>query len=152
MRKRVLVWPAVGLLCFGFAAYASATGPAACPSIGWGSSDLQVGAHRFAAAHPPGVRITLCVAGRCGPSTLIGPASVVSTVDGYPVADPSRPSAITLTAIDAVSGRTVLALRQTVTYERVEPDGKGCGWHYLSYHTLTAAGTLVDAPTTTQPR
>lgn len=76
----------------------------------------------------------------------------MSSVNGHPVADRSRPSAITLTAIDAVTGRTVLALRQTVTYERVEPDGKGCGWHYLSYHTLTAAGTLVDAPTTTQPR
>jgi hypothetical protein len=81
------------------------------------------------------------------------PPEHASNVDGLSVGDPSRPTEITLTAIDAATGgRTILRLRQLVTYTRLEPYGKGCGWQYRSYHTLTSTGTLVDAQPTTQPK
>jgi hypothetical protein len=117
MKKRVLMWPAAALLVIGFMAYASAMGPTSCPAPGGlDVPDLEVGVHQFATAHPQGVRITLCVAGRCSPTVLIRPTTFTSNVDGLPVADPSRPTEITLTAIDAATGRTILQLRQLVTY------------------------------------
>ena len=89
--------------------------------------------------------------------TLAGARSCVATtytsnVDGQPVTDPSRPTEITLTAIDATNGRIILRLRQAISYTRLEPYGKGCGFQHRSYHTLTSTGALVDAPPTTQPK
>jgi hypothetical protein len=90
----------------------SATGPTVCPAPGGlDVPDLEVGVHQFATAHPQGVRITLCVAGRCSPTVLIRPTTFASNVDGLSVGDPSRPTEITLTAIDAATGRTILRLR-----------------------------------------
>lgn len=142
---------ALAVLGVSFAAYASSMEPGACPGIGLGGPNLEVGVHQFATAYPLGVRITLCVAGRCSPTALILPTTYTSNVDGLSVADPPGPTEITITAIDAASGRTVLSLRQQVTYTRLEPYGKGCGWQYRSYHTLTATGALIDATPRTQP-
>lgn len=149
--QRTLGWPVLALLVMGFAGSACSATPTACPGIGLGGPDLQVGVHQFAAAHPNGVRVTLCLAGRCSPTALVSPTTLASSIVGPTVTTP-QPVAMTLKAIDVPSGHTLITLRKMITYTRFEPYGKGCGFQYRSYHTLTATGALIDAPPTSQPK
>jgi hypothetical protein len=151
--KLTMGWPVLALLVAGTvgSACSSPGRDLACPGIGVGGPDLQVGVHQFAAVHPHGVRVTVCVGDQCGRTTLVGPKTTVSAVVGPVVAD-VHPVELTLIATDAATGKILTTLHQSSAYSHVEPFGKGCGFLYRSYHTLTATGALTDSSPMTQPR